>query len=71
MKCIHSKRAVYTVRARVSGGGPTHVLLGHYRGWSLGQLAHFFAVRYATALAWVQAWPRGCAVADHPGRSPS
>ena len=31
-------------------------LLGHHRGQSLNQLATFFAVRYATAHGWLQAW---------------
>lgn len=34
-------------------------ILGHHRGQSLNQLAHFFAVRYATVHAWVQAWHTG------------
>jgi transposase len=34
-------------------------ILGHHRGHSLGQLASFFAVRYATVHAWVQAWETG------------
>ena len=31
-------------------------LLGHHRGHSLGQLATFYGVRYATVHAWLQAW---------------
>ena len=31
-------------------------LLGHHRGQRLNQLAAFFAVRYATAHGWLQAW---------------
>lgn len=52
-------------------------VLGHHRGQSLGQLAHFFAVRYATAHAWVDAWFRhglaglaGLAEGTRSGRPP-
>ena len=31
-------------------------LLGHHRGQRVNQLATFFAVRYATAHGWLQAW---------------
>ena len=31
-------------------------VLGHHRGQPLGQLAAFFAVRYATVHAWLKAW---------------
>lgn len=49
-------------------------VLGHHRGQSLGQLARFFAVRYATVHAWVQAWQAGgiAGLAEGPrsGRPP-
>jgi transposase len=31
-------------------------VLGHHRGHSIGQLAHLFAVRYATVHSWLHAW---------------
>jgi len=49
-------------------------VLGHHRGQSLGQLAQFFAVRYATVHAWVKAWQQGglAGLAEGPrsGRPP-
>lgn len=49
-------------------------VLGHHRGQSVGQLAHFFAVRYATVHAWLGAWQQrglaGLAEGRRAGRPP-
>lgn len=49
-------------------------VLAHSRGQRLPQIAQFFAVRYATAHGWLQAWESGgiAALAEppRPGRPP-
>ena len=49
-------------------------ILGHHRGHSLNQLAAFYAVRYATVHAWLQAWQdhglAGLAEGKRAGRAP-
>jgi transposase len=49
-------------------------ILGHHRGHSLTQLAAFYAVRYATVHAWLQAWQdyglAGLAEGKRAGRPP-